>query len=190
MKMFKTLALGAAVSVGLLGASTATALTQGDLANESIGIFDITLEIGSVVQINSLENLPLTYVPGDSPDGGKANGIVEFCVYSNAASNGYKITATGAYNDGSNQAGFALGDNSGASISYQAWIKAQALNASSSDIAIPANGGPVSTTLTGSGTLNCGNTDNTSIFVETENNLETKDIGNYIGTLTLTVEPA
>ncbi|WP_299734822.1 hypothetical protein [uncultured Endozoicomonas sp.] len=184
MKTFKTLALATAVSAGLLGASGVMAATDGLLQpNSSQGEFDITLDLSTVIQISKLNDIPLTYTNGD------ATGGMDFCVYTNNTNSKYQITASGSYNDGSAQTGFSLGKGDADIINYDLHFT----DAISVDSNVPKlTSGTVSNNSgsgwQGSGTLDCGSSENASIFVKTTTDFNSFD-GSYSSTVTLLVEP-
>ncbi|WP_157674093.1 hypothetical protein [Endozoicomonas ascidiicola] len=91
MKMFKTLALGAAVSVGLLATSGAIAATNdGDLGSTSTGTFDINLTVGNLYRVFGLT--PFTFTAPNL-----AAQTKPICIYSNAAKFNLDIDTTNTF---------------------------------------------------------------------------------------------
>ena len=89
MKTFKTLALAAAVSAGLLGSTGVMAARQGGLGATSDGDFEINFQKGSIARIWGFEDINLTDQTID-----EANAVTDnICVFTNKAvnSNDFKL---------------------------------------------------------------------------------------------------
>ena len=89
MKTFKTLALAAAVSAGLLGAAGAMAAEDGQLGQNSFGNFIINFQKGSIAKIWGFRDLDLN---DQTIDLGSA-ATDDICVFTNRAvnSNDFKL---------------------------------------------------------------------------------------------------
>lgn len=108
MKTFKTLALAAAVSAGLLSSAGVMAARQGELGATSDGDFDILYVKGQQVRIWGLKDFVF--------DNSSAGGLTQsenICVFSNGnnSSNQYKLTVTSDNGDaGDSDEYFKLSD--------------------------------------------------------------------------------
>ena len=89
MNTFKTLALAAAVSAGLLGSTGVMAARQGELGVTSDGDFEINFQKGSIAKIWGFDDINLTDQTID-----EANAVTDnICVFTNKAvnSNDFKL---------------------------------------------------------------------------------------------------
>ncbi len=78
MKKFKTLALAAAVSAGLLSSTGVMAARQGELGATSDGDFEINYNVSPSVRIWGLEDMSFT-----GPLTSEVSDTFDFCTYSN-----------------------------------------------------------------------------------------------------------
>lgn len=177
------LAAAAALGIGIylqLG-SPAVAATDGSLGATSTGSVAITASVPSRVRISGLTNVDFT----NQDPAALASKAQNVCIWSNTATRGYSITATGS---GAGNA-FTL-SNGTATVPYSvAW---SGLIDQTSGSALSA--GTASSTLTSSATqqlCNSGPSGSASLIV----GIATADLGtmyagsNYAGTLTLLVTP-
>ena len=108
MKTFKTLALAAAISAGLLGAAGAMAEKQGTLGSTSDGDFDITLVHAAGVRIWGLQDFNFNTEAGTTLQ----QRAINICVFTNSSSSTtdgqYDIVATGSDPELSSGAGQTL----------------------------------------------------------------------------------
>ena len=82
----------AAAMLGLSGAGTASASTQGSLGSTSTGSVSISASVPSRVRISGLTDVSFTNVD-PSADVSNAQNV---CVWSNTSTKGYRLTATGS----------------------------------------------------------------------------------------------
>ena len=177
----KKMALVLAAFAGI-GVTASMAATDGVVGHYSEGDFDITLSIAPKVLIKGLEDLELKYT-GDS----KASGTANFCVYSSASNNQYKIKATATYTDDKGpQNGFGLGDGTANYMLYLVLFDDNDENTGRLGLASDMF---TTNPIVGSNDEACG-TDNASIFIETLNTVDTFAVSTYTGKMTLTVEPS
>ncbi len=180
MNQLKVMTIAAAVSIGVLGASGSWAVTDdGDLGTTSSGTLDITLNIPARFQISQLDPIALTPVSDSSS---KATGYSQFCVYSNAASNGYGITASGSY--GSSSDAFKLVDSSDTTVDYKVFFDDSVATSATEGM----THGSKTSAKKSSNTLNCDDSPNATIYIETADNVDTITTGDYSGVLTLLIE--
>jgi hypothetical protein len=91
-RLLGTKAVLAAVSIAMLGMGPAEAATQGTLGNTSSGSVTINASVASRVQISGLSDVTFNTV---DPSAAVSNAQ-SVCVWSNTATKGYNITATGS----------------------------------------------------------------------------------------------
>ncbi len=151
------------------------AATDGTLGATSQGDFDINLSVGDLIQISRLDDVTLTYTPGSN-----ATNSEDFCVYTNAASGTYNVTATSA-----NAAAGVFRLASGANfipyaLDYETVTLTSGVNSNNGGAGYAAN-----TTSN-----NCGASDNATVDITvTEADILTQPSGNYSDTVTLLVSP-
>ncbi|MBO9494648.1 hypothetical protein J7438_11175 [Thalassotalea sp. G20_0] len=95
MKTLRTLALATVVSVGVLGSTSAVAVTQGNLGSTSTGIFDITLIKGELARVWGLKDVELVDANSDSNFDTYTSS---FCIFANKGlqSNDFDLSITSA----------------------------------------------------------------------------------------------
>ena len=89
MKTFKSLALVAAVSAGLLNSTVVMAERQGDIGPTSDGDFDIFLSVGDQVQIWGFKDLYFA--------NGKSSDDMSLCVKNNHSNAQVRLSVEGAF---------------------------------------------------------------------------------------------
>lgn len=176
--------IGAATGALMLAASTvaqATAPTQGTLGSTSTGVVNISASVASKVQISNLQDVTFTTIDPATA----ASNAQNVCVFSNTATKGYNIKATG-----SGALGVFTLANSALTVPYSVeWANT---TAQASGTALTA-----ATTLTGqtsvaaNPTCNAGANPTASLIVKISSaNLMTMQSNvAYTGTLTLLVGP-
>lgn len=186
MKTFKTLALAAAVSAGVLGASEVMAApVQGGLGTESVGKFDITFKKDAKAAIWGMRDLPFTK---------DETKTLNACVYSSTAGVQFQVsTATGNFSltDGSNTAPFDVTIKSTKTPAHTAkWgagglghedISPVNFNVTGATEPTPDDGSPITSVCT-------GDDQTIDIDVSLTGTASLVD-GEYTETITLTVEP-
>jgi len=173
------LALGAVAAVAAPGA--ALAATQGSLGTTSTGTVSISASVPARVRISGLADVAFT-----NQDPATAASLAQnVCVWSNTATRGYSITATG---DGAANA-FTL---AGASTTVPYTVQWNASSGQSSGASLTAGtalGGLVSTATQQSCASGPASSASLIVGISTSN-LETMQAStNYTGVLTLLVAP-
>ena len=138
MKRFTALRMILLLSVALYGGA-ASAATQGSLGASSTGSVAITLSVARRVQISGLSDVALVAV---SPQAA-AISAQNVCVWSNTATKGYSVTASGSGAGNS----FELSSGSGTAAYAVAWS-----DAAGQATGTPLNSGSVLSGLTSSAT--------------------------------------
>jgi hypothetical protein len=186
----RTIDFGAAGKrLALVGAALATALTsspafaasQGTLGATSTGTVNITASVPSRARITGLTDVDFS----NQDPGTAASSAQDVCVWSNTATKGYTVTATGS---GAASA-FTLTDGS-ATVPYT--VEWAATSGQTTGTAVTT--GTATATLTSSAvnqTCSSAPTSTSSLIVRISTaSLGTMDAGNsYTGTLTLVVTP-
>lgn len=149
--MKKTSAI-ALTALGLLGASSAMAATDGSYDTTSTGTTDVSLTVVDATRITGLDDIDLgTYAATDT-DGVDASDT--FCVHVNGG-DAYNITAT-------------YGPLSSPTTSDTIAVQVSLIDNAAGTGAEDVNTGGVSSNYTGSALIDCGGSDNAFINVEVE----------------------
>jgi hypothetical protein len=171
----------AAVAAPLALPTAANAATQGSLGATSTGTVAISASVPSRVRITSLGDVAFT----NQDPGTAASNAQDVCVWSNTATKGYSVTATGS---GASSA-FTLA-NGANTVPYSVqWNNAAGQTAGTALVAGTASTGK--TSLATQNQCSSGPADSASLVV----GISTTDLGtmqagvNYTGTLTLVVAP-
>ena len=182
MGMMKLKQLGAAGALALLLANPAYAAvgpTQGTLGSTSQGQINISASVASKVQISNLQDVTFTTIdPGTA-----ASNAQNVCVFSNTATKGYNIKATGT------STAFTLA-NSSLTVPYTVeWANTTAQTSGTSLTAGTALTGQ--TSLATNPTCNAGANPTASLIVKISSAdlLTMQSNTAYTGTLTLLVGP-
>jgi hypothetical protein len=179
MRRISTL-LAAALAVTTLG-GTANAATQGTLGATSTGTVSISASVPNRVRISGLSDVAFTNVD-PSVDASNAQNV---CVWSNTATKGYRITATGS---GAANA-FTL-SNAALTVPYSVEWAASSGQTSGSALTSGTALTGLTSTATNSGCAS-GPSSSASLVVKILTaNLQTMNAAtSYTGTLTLLVAP-
>lgn len=164
-----------------VGATTAIAATDGSLGATSQGTVDITASVPSRVRLSKLTDVSLL----NQDPGSDAVANQNVCVWSNTATSGYSITATG--NGAGNAFTLASGTNT---VPYSVeWAGVSGQNSGSALATGVASTGY--TSVATQQLCNAGPSASASLIVKiTSADLSTMSAGqSYTGTLTLLVAP-
>lgn len=166
----------------LVAAAPAQAATQGVIGATSTGSVQITVSVPSRVQITGLTDISLANADPSSA----ATSPQNTCVWSNTATKGYTITATGSGTAGA----FTLASGGLAPVTYAvAWNQQSGQPSGTSLTPATASTGFVSTAVL-PGCATAPTTTSTLIVSITSAQLQTMaSLTNYTGTLTLLVNP-
>jgi len=170
-------------AIGFLGTTPAVAATQGSLGATSTGSITITVSVPSRVQITGLNDVAFTNVdPSVNATNAQSN-----CVWSNTATKGYTVTATG---DGTAGA-FTLKSGALTPIAYS--VQWNQSTGQSTGTALAS--GTASTTFNSTATTpTCATAPATSssliVSISSAQLLTMASLTSYTGTLTLLVSPA
>ena len=169
--------LAAALSVSAVG-GVAFAATQGSLGSTSTGTSSLSATVTDLVQIKDIQDISINGTDTSLPKTGTGTA----CVYSNATSNAYKITATSANSSGGGAFTVQSGSNT---MDYTL----QWSGKGGSPITL-TSGTQSATVFTGNDSATCASGDlstaNVSIPAAT---WTTSPAGDYADTLTLVVAP-
>ncbi|MEG3170363.1 hypothetical protein U1737_19420 [Sphingomonas sp. LB3N6] len=159
------------------------ASTQGTLGATSQGSVQITVSIPSRVQISGLTDIAFT----DVELGSQVSRAQNNCVWSNTATKGYTITATGSGTGGA----FTLSSGQLAPITYGVqWAQTSGQTSGTALIPSAASAGFVSTALLPT-CIAAPSSSSSLIVTVAASQLETMvSSTNYTGTLTLLVNPS
>lgn len=167
-------------SLLLLAVSNGFAASDGSLGDTSTGSLSLSIEIPTKVRITGISDLNVGTFSGS----GDLNVNDNVCVYTNAESGEYKITASG---NGIGNA-FTVKDDAERTIPYEVyWNDANGTTGNvqaTSGSVITSQGNADTTSQTCTGSTNA----NFQVIVR-ELDLQTKMAGTYTGTLTLLIEP-
>lgn len=174
-------AMAAAIAACALVATPASASNQGSLGATSTGNVTITATVANRAQITGLNDVTFSNVdPGTTATNSQSN-----CVWSNTATKGYSITATGSGTSGA----FTLA-NGGLSVPYTVQWNASANQTSGTAL---TSGTPLAglTTTAANPTCSSSPTTTSSLIVSiSSTNLQGMVAAtSYTGTLTLLVTP-
>lgn len=171
MKKLTAIALSTAIAAG-----GAFAATQGSLGLSSTGSVDITLSIPDSVRIQNLVDIPLGQADGVNA----LSGSSPACVFRNGASGNYQITASGS--GAANAFTLASGGNT---IAYTAtYDDGSGASALTTGVALTGQTGADNASQDCSTGANNNGTIAVSVSAAAQNGAA---VGNYSGTLTLTV---
>lgn len=171
----------AAIAVAALSAGTANAATQGTLGTTSSGSITITASVAKRAQITGLSDVTFSSVdPGSAASNAQSN-----CVWSNTATKGYSITATGSGTSGA----FTLA-NGGLSVPYSVQWSASAGQSAGTALATgTALTGMTSTAVNPTCSTSPTTTSSLVIGITAANLQSMTAATSYTGTLTLLVTP-
>ena len=176
------------VGLGLLGlaatalAAPAQAATQGTLGATSTGSIQITVSVPSRVQITGLNDVAFTNVdPAVNATNAQSN-----CVWSNTATKGYTITATGSGTSGA----FTLASGALTPVAYTVQWNQSTGQSSGTALTAATTSGTFNSTAT---TPTCATAPATSsslvVSIASAQLLNMASLTTYTGTLTLLVSP-
>ena len=165
-----------------LMSSAASASTQGSLGATSTGSITITVSVPSRVQITGLTDVAFTNVdPTTTATNAQSN-----CVWSNTATKGYTITATGSGTSGA----FTLSSGSLTPIVYTVQWNQSTGQTSGSALTAATASSTFNSTAT---TPTCATAPSTSssliVSISSAQLLNMASLTTYTGTLTLLVSP-
>jgi hypothetical protein len=162
--------------------SPASAATQGTLGATSTGTVTITVSVPSRVQITALSDVTFSNVDPTTT----ATSTQNNCVWSNTATKGYTITATGGGTGGA----FTLRSGALAPVTYN--VQWNQSTGQSTGTALTA-GAPSSTFVSTATTPTCATSPTTSssliVSIPSAQLLNMASLTNYTDTLTLLVSP-
>ncbi len=166
----------------VLLASPAVASTQGTLGATSTGSVQITVSVPSRVQITGLTDITLANVD----PGAEARKPQDTCVWSNTATKGYTITATGSGTGGA----FTLASGALTPVTYAvAWSQQSGQTTGTALVPATASAGFVSTAVL-PGCATAPTTTSSLVVSIAPAQLQTMaSLTSYTGTLTLLVNP-
>lgn len=182
MGMMKLKHFGAAGALALLLANPAYAApTQGTLGSTSTGVVNISASVASKVQISNLSDVTFTTIdPGTA-----ASNAQNVCVFSNTATKGYNIKATGS---GASSA-FTLA-SAALTVPYTVeWANTTAQTSGSPLTANTALTGQTSVAANPSCNSGANPTASLIVKISSANLLTMQSNTAYTGTLTLLVGP-
>lgn len=168
---------------GALSASPAmAAATQGTLGATSTGSITITVSVPSRVQITGLNDVAFTNVdPSVTATNAQSN-----CVWSNTATKGYTITATGSGTSGA----FTLASGALTPVSYSVqWNQATGQTSGTALTAATASGTFNSTATTPTCATAPATSSSLIVSIAPTQLLNMASLTTYTGTLTLLVSP-
>ena len=165
-----------------LGALPALAATDGTLGSSSTGDFGIDLTVPNLIRISSLTDQTLVYTPGSG-----ATVTEDFCVYTNASSGTYNVTATSAGTARNGGTAFLLDDgavtNPGTmeyTVNYEGIALAEGTLNNNSGTGFPAN----------TAAIDCGGADPVSVIISVaQSQIDSAAPATYTDTLTFLVAP-
>lgn len=175
--------LYAAAAVPMGFGAPAFAATQGNLGATSTGTVAISASVPSRVRITGLGDVAFA----NQDPGTDASNAQDVCVWSNTATKGYTITATGSSSAGANSFTLANGANT---VAYTVQWNESAGETSGTALASGTAAAGMNSVATNH-TCASGPVDSASLVVGiSSTNLSTMQSGvNYTGTLTLVVAP-
>ncbi len=167
---------------GALMASPAMAATQGTLGATSTGNITITVSVPSRVQITGLSDVAFTNVdPTVTATNAQSN-----CVWSNTATKGYTITATGSGTSGA----FTLASGALTPVTYSVqWNQSSAQTSGTALTAATASGTFNSTATTPTCATAPATSSSLIVSISSAQLLNMASLTTYTGTLTLLVSP-
>ena len=179
MNKLNKIAAGIALTSTLI-AGQAFAADQGTLGATSTGKSDITLTIADQVQITGVDDIVLGTFDGTTA----LNGSTSFCVYTNGAGD-YQMTLTESISSAFVASSVATGDTVPFSVKVDNSNSADPAGASALAYNTP------SSAYAGSDELDCGASENASIYVEfSAADLRTAGTAtDYKATVVVLVEP-
>ena len=163
-------------------AAPASAATQGSLGATSTGNITITVSVPSRVQITGLTDVAFTNVdPTATATNAQSN-----CVWSNTATKGYTITATGSGTSGA----FTLASGSLTPVSYSVqWNQSTGQTSGTALTASTASSTFNSTATTPTCTTAPATSSSLVVSISSAQLLNMASLTTYTGTLTLLVSP-
>jgi hypothetical protein len=181
MILNKNLRLLACMATGLMAISPAAASTNGTLGATSTGSVTITASVANRAQITGLNDVAFTNVdPGSAATNAQSN-----CVWSNTATKGYSITATGSGTSGA----FTLANGS-LSVPYSVqWAASSGQSSGTALAAGTALAGMTSTAVNPTCSSSPSTTSSLIISISAGNLQNMASATTYTGTLTLLVTP-
>jgi hypothetical protein len=181
MRNLPTKLLIAASACGALFSVPVDAATQGTLGVTSTGSISITASVANRAQITGLSDVTFAAVdPGTAASNAQSD-----CVWSNTATKGYSITATGSGTSGA----FTLANGS-LSVPYTVqWAASASQTTGSTLTAGTALGGMTSTAVNPTCSTSPTTTSSLIVGISAANLQSMTAATNYTGTLTLLVTP-
>lgn len=168
---------------------TAFSASQGTLGSTSTGTINISIGIGSVVQITQLKDIVFGYTPG--VDVGDLTKVVDLCIYANNTGGTYKVTVSDTNATGGNMR-IASAASTPSYIPYTTqWFT----NAAATGLpATTLTSGTQTATFSGASNTsrNCNNgaSNNAAIkFTFLEADLTAAKAGSYTDVITILVSP-
>lgn len=175
------LALGGAL-IALASAIPATASTQGSVGVTSTGSVGLTVSVPNRVQITGLTDIDFS----SSDPMVQATNSQSNCVWSNTATKGYTITATGSGAGGA----FTLASGALTPVSYSVlWSQTAAQTTGTSLTAATASSGFVSTATRPACIAAPSTSSSLTVQIATNELQHMASLTDYTGTLTLLVNP-
>ncbi|EZP55808.1 hypothetical protein BW41_00887 [Sphingomonas sp. RIT328] len=170
------------LSVSLLAATPAAAATNGTLGATSTGTVQITLSVPSRVQISGLTDISFANAdPSQQASSSQSN-----CVWSNTATKGYTITATGSGTGGA----FTLASGALTPVSYAVlWNQSAGQTSGTALVAATASSGFVSTATAPTCATSPSATSSLTVTIAPSQLQAMPSLTAYTGTLTLLVNP-
>jgi hypothetical protein len=176
---------GRAIALLGLTALTATpvvAATNGVLGATSTGSVQISVSVPSRVQITGLTDISFA----NAEPNGQALSAQNNCVWSNTATKGYTITATGSGTGGA----FTLASGALTPVSYAVqWNQSSGQNSGTALVASTASGGFVSTAAVPTCATTPSSTSSLIVTIAQSQLQAMPSLTTYTGTLTLLVNP-
>ena len=165
-----------------VAATPATAATQGTLGATSTGNITITVSVPSRVQITGLTDVAFTNVdPTTTATNAQSN-----CVWSNTATKGYTITATGSGTSGA----FTLASGALTPVVYSVqWNQSTGQSSGTALTAATASGTFNSTATTPTCSTAPATSSSLIVSISSTQLLSMASLTIYTGTLTLLVSP-
>ena len=181
--LFKSFQVGLAVAgIAITTATPAFAATQGSLGATSTGNITITVSVPSRVQITGLTDVAFTNVdPSTTATNAQSN-----CVWSNTATKGYTITATGSGTSGA----FTLASGALTPVSYSVqWNQSTGQSSGTALTAATASSTFNSTATTPTCATAPATSSSLIVSITSAQLLTMASLTTYTGTLTLLVSP-
>ncbi len=162
-----------------LSALPAVAASDGTLGTTSTGDFNIDLTIPNLIRISSMHDQTLVYTPGAG-----ATVTENFCVYTNALSGTYNVTATSTGDTNNGDTGVFLLDSLSGTMEYTVNYDSTALSEGVND-----NRGGLGYSADNL-SINCGGTEPVAVIISVaQSEIDAASPDTYTDTLTFLVSP-